>query len=278
VKLDVRAARLVALALLASCGAPPPTHPAKPEVVVADDQHAPVEDDSAVTADSPAPAPPRHTDVDACVQGLRNGDGLANTDGRQAYDTGLAAERGGDLTTARKSFYQLIQNSPRSGLIPLAYLAFGEIFRAEAASDPSKWPLAEQSYNEVAKYPPPSNTAYGYAMLRLGDVHVETKDGQRALNDYKKAVEAGQQHSSLPCSQAIADSAKEKLATLYAEYGDPAKAYVFFKTIAGEDAGQRMLEQLVARYREKNQSAEACTAARSTPKLANLEREVCKKP
>lgn len=260
------------------CGGPPAAQPARQEVVVANEDQVP-EEDGPETSDS-SPSFPARTgdDVEACVRGLRDGEGVSSAEGRTFYDAGLSAERASDLTTARKSYYELIQKHPRSGLIPLAYLAFGEIFFAEAKTDPSKYPLSEQAYMEVAKYPAPDNTAYGYAWLRLGDVHTATPDAMRALSDYKKAIEAAKQFPNLPCSQVIGDSAKEKLATAFAESGDPSKAYVFFKAIVGEEGAKKMMDQLVGVYREQKKFAEACSAVRSTPSLADLVREYCKKP
>jgi hypothetical protein len=278
VKSSVHVAHGLALALVVGCGGPPPAQPARQEVVVAGEDQVP-EEDAPETSDSSAPAPARTGgDVEACVRGLRDGEGVSNAEGRTFYDAGLSAERANDLMTARRSYYELIQKHPRSGLIPLAYLAFGEVFFAEAKSDPSKYPLSEQAYMEVARYPPPDNTAYAYAWLRIGDVHTATADAMRALSDYKKAVEAAKQFPNLPCSQVIGDGAKEKLAKAFADSGDPGKAYVFFKAIVGDEGAKKMMEQLVAVYRDQKKPTEACSAVRSTPSLADLVPEFCKKP
>jgi tetratricopeptide (TPR) repeat protein len=268
----------VALALtFVGCGGPPPAQPARQEVVVPEET-APPEEDGPGSPDTSTPSPSRSGgDLDACVRGLRDGEGVSNTEGRSFYDGGLAAERAGDLMTARKSYFELIQKHPKSGLMPLAYLAFGEIFRAEAQSDPSKLALAQAAYAEVTKYPPPDNTAYAYAWLRSGDVQEKT-DGAAALNAYKKAIEAGQLFPNLPCGQVIAGEAKGKLAGVYSEFGQPNKAYLFFKTIAGEAGAANMMSQLLATYSRQKKSQEACEAARSAPNLSDLVNEYCKKP
>jgi hypothetical protein len=87
---------------------------------------------------------------------------------------------------ARKTYFMLLKSFPTSPYIPGAYLAFGELFFREAASDPSKWPLAEQSYLKVVTYPPPDNDAYGYALLRLGVVNESQGNVRHAyLVNYK---------------------------------------------------------------------------------------------
>lgn len=59
----------------------------------------------------------------------------------------------GKLEVMRKGMLQLIQQFPQSVYIGPTYFLFGELFRDEATGDPSKWALAEQAYNEAAKYP-----------------------------------------------------------------------------------------------------------------------------
>ena len=86
------------------------------------------------------------------------------------YYAGLEQERAGNLTSARRCYYELIKRSPQSKLIPLAYFAFGEMFNTEGMSDPSKNDLAVQAYTEVLKYPPPSNTVYDDAKTRIAEV------------------------------------------------------------------------------------------------------------
>ena len=91
------------------------------------------------------------------------------------YYEGLEHELAGNLPNARRCYYELIKRSPQSKLIPLAYFAFGEMFNAEAMSDPSKNDLAVQAYTEVLKYPPPANTVYADAKTRIGEVKARAK-------------------------------------------------------------------------------------------------------
>lgn len=86
------------------------------------------------------------------------------------YYAGLEHEMAGDLRGARSAYFNLIKNAPQSRLIPLAYFAFGEMFYAEAASDPSKDDLALHAYAEVLKYPSANNGVYAEAKRRIGEV------------------------------------------------------------------------------------------------------------
>ena len=69
------------------------------------------------------------------------------------YELGLENELAGDLTHARLSYYRLIRDTPQSRFVPYAYYAFGEMFYAEAKTDPSKWDFAQQAYVETMKFP-----------------------------------------------------------------------------------------------------------------------------
>ena len=93
------------------------------------------------------------------------------------YYAGLEHELAGDLRNARKAYFNLIKNAPQSKLVPLAYFAFGEMFYAEAASDPSKDDLALQAYAEVLKYPPPRNVVYADAQRRVSEVKTRKNGG-----------------------------------------------------------------------------------------------------
>ncbi len=86
------------------------------------------------------------------------------------YYAALEYELAGDARNARRSYYELIKRAPSSKLTPYAYFAFGELFFAESATDPSKLDLAEQAYAEVLKYPPPTNAIHGEAKKRMAEV------------------------------------------------------------------------------------------------------------
>lgn len=197
----------------------------------------------------------------ACVEGLRRAEDLpVEGDDRTLYDQALAAEKLGDRTAARKGFFMLVQNYPRSRRIPLAYLAFGELFAHEAESDAAKWELAVAAFNEVAKYPPPDNTAYAYALLRLGDTRRE-RDDQRALGYYLKALQAGQKYPDLPCRDSVSRGARERLVDSYVRVGRPDRAWNFFRASVDAPDARAMLVELAERYRRAGKSSEVCAIA-----------------
>jgi tetratricopeptide (TPR) repeat protein len=102
------------------------------------------------------------------------------------YYAGYAYEAAGDLDHARGVYLRLIQSHPDSRFVPYAYLAFGELFGAEAASDPSKWALARQSFEEVLRFPPPDNLLYGYALLRMGEIRQQLGERAEARAAFEK--------------------------------------------------------------------------------------------
>jgi TolA-binding protein len=162
-------------------------------------------------------------------------------------------EQANDLEKARKVYLKLIQNWPQSKFIANAYLAFGELFFNEAQGDPSKWALAEQSYNEVIKYPPPDNKVFGYAHYKLAYVAWNKGDFQKAISEFKKTIDFGQQYSSLPNAKELANSARRDLVPVYALAGEPKKAHDFFKPLSGDTGGQtektfKMMDDLGQNY------------------------------
>jgi len=122
-------------------------------------------------------------------------------------------ERAGDTSNARRVYLDLIVKSPASRFIPLAYLAFAELFFDEAAGDPSKWELARQAYLKVVATPPPANGAYGYAWYKLGHVFVNLGDKARGAGAFKKAVDFAAAFPQLPGSDRLGAEAQQQLAS-----------------------------------------------------------------
>jgi TolA-binding protein len=108
------------------------------------------------------------------------------------YYAALGYERAGKLDDARKVYLELLQGWPQSRFIPLAYLAFGELFLEEGQRNPAKLDLAGQSYAEVVKYPPEGNPVHGYGEYRLGQVYVQQGDGAQGLAHLQRAAALAQ--------------------------------------------------------------------------------------
>ena len=162
-------------------------------------------------------------------------------------------EQAGDAKNARAAYYALIQKAPTSKYIPNAYLAFGELFFAEAQGDPAKWDLALQAYSEVIKYPPPANKAFGYAWYKTAYVYWNKGELDKALNAFKRTIELGVAHPTLPGAAKLADSARRDVIPVYALKGDPAQAYPFLHALSGDAAGSNdktfhMLDDLGTSY------------------------------
>jgi len=177
----------------------------------------------------------RQGDVATCVAALREGRGLdlsgENPEAQALYDEGMRHERAGRVVDARKVYYELIQKHPKSRSIPLAYVAFGEIFFDEAKADPSRYPLAIAAYQETCKYPPPANTVYQLARLRLGEINLATGHYPRALSEQKKTIEYARQYADDRCAAPLAEAARADLIRTYAKAGRPERAYSFFKSL-----------------------------------------------
>jgi hypothetical protein len=132
------------------------------------------------------------------------------------------SRRRSSMTRARSTSSS--SNWPKSKYIPNAYLAFGELFFNEAQGDPSKWALAEQSYSEVVKYPPPDNKVFGYAHYKLGYVHWNKGDYARALSEFKKTIDYGVQYSQLPNALSSRSLRGATSSRSTRSWGDPKKA------------------------------------------------------
>lgn len=266
---------LVSGCVVASCGGAQPTAPAAPPSTVEVPKAKSAPETEASRA---APEAARAGGSSDCVDALRRAaDVPAEGEERAVYVRARAAEERGDLPEARKQYFELVSKYPRSRLLPLAYLAFGELFAREALSDPSKLDLATASYTEVVKYPPPDNAAYAYAMLRLGDTRRERDDAQ-ALSSYKKAFEALQQFPSLPCAAELRQGAGDGLVDVYARVGQPARAWVFLQASAGDERARTLFTDLCARYEKAGRAADACAAARAAgadATAAELARKYC---
>lgn len=162
-------------------------------------------------------------------------------------------EQASQLDQARKIYLELIQGWPKSKYIPNAYLAFGELFFNEAQGDPSKWALAEQSYSEVIKYPPPDNKVWGYAHYKLGYVAWNKGDFVRSMSEFKKTIEYGTQYAQIPNAEQLAISARRDIIPVYALSGDPKKSYDFLHPLSGDAGGSndktfKMMDDLGQSY------------------------------
>lgn len=163
---------------------------------------------------------------------------------QEAFDR----EQANDLQGARKAYYELITQHPSSPLVPYAYLAFGDLFFADAEHDsPDKYAMARQAYEKVGAFPPPINLAYAYALAQSASCDMATGDHARALASAKKAIEASRAYPSLPLGDEVAASARKTMLDAYAAAGQPDRAYAFFRGVDPRTAGE-MVVGLAERY------------------------------
>ena len=130
------------------------------------------------------------------------------------YYLALEQERDGDITAARVNYSLVIRDWPTSPFVPSAHLALGELLFDESDTDPSRLPLAEQSYLKTIKYPPPDNVVYGYAQLRLGHVCLRRGHRAKAVKALRAAIAWAKAHPSAVGGGPVAAEATEALARL----------------------------------------------------------------
>lgn len=185
------------------------------------------------------------------------------------YFMGLELLEADRSNEARKEFFALIKDFPRSKWLPHAYLAFGEMFFQEGKMDPTKLDFAQQAYEKVLQFPPPDNTTYGFTHYRLGQVHVQKQDNPRALSHLVKAAEFSMQYAVLPGSTLLGESVRREIVPVYALAGSPQKAEAFFQPIANDmpTSNERlvgMLDALVRVYLRDNKRMEAMAVCQSS--------------
>ena len=162
-------------------------------------------------------------------------------------------EQAKDFENARKIYFELVDNWKTSRYRPNAYLAFGELYFQEAQSDPSKWQAAELAYQQVIGSPPPENKVYGYALYKLGYVYWNQGEYEKSVDSFKKVIEYGTKFAQLPNASQLATSSRRDVIPVYALWGDPKKAYNFFKPLSGDASGENdktfnMMDELGKNY------------------------------
>jgi tetratricopeptide (TPR) repeat protein len=168
-------------------------------------------------------------------------------DDRVTYALALQYERTGDLRQARALYYDVIQKWPTSKLVPRAYLAFGDMFAAEAPLDVTKWKLAQTAYVEVLKYPAPANDVAGYARYRLAHAYWSIGDLKTAMQELAKVIRHVVQYGEGEGpAKALGKLARDGLVAIYALIGDPKRAQDFFRDLNGVANNRRTLAMMYA--------------------------------
>lgn len=111
---------------------------------------------------------------------------------RTLYHLALEQEVAGQLAAARSSYFKLVSEQVSSRFVPHAYLAFGEMFREQAKTEPSQMALARQSYLQVVDMAPTSEGVRTLAALRLREISIfehKDADADRMLNLAREALD-----------------------------------------------------------------------------------------
>lgn len=213
-------------------------------------------------------APPSRAspDLDECADRIQNGEGLpASGSDRALYEKALATQRAGNLADARRNYFELIQQTPGSRFIPLAYLAFGDLFRERAKKEPAIASLALQAYRKVTSFPPPANTAYAYALLRMAETQAEAAP-KPALEAYLRAAKAA---VDSPCPDALGQAARAGMVQAYVHVGRPERAWALFRRAAPDDrTAADQLATLADKYNAAGRAADGCKAVRAASDAA----------
>ncbi len=148
------------------------------------------------------------------------------------YHAALEHQRLGDLSATRKAYLELVSGVPHSKLLPRAYVAFGEIFFEEARSDPAKFKLAQEFYQQALNYPPRDNPVYGFAQYRLGHVHWRMANPTQALEAFVKTLQYVGSFPKASGIKVLRPAAMDAAVHTYAEIGRPDRACPFLHRLA----------------------------------------------
>ncbi len=149
---------------------------------------------------------------------------------------GGAFYRAGDRANARKRYYELILLHAASPFGPDSYLAFGDMFFAEATSDPSKWILAEKAY-EVALRSATSDTRRAYASYMLAHALWRGGRPERAASELVSAIGLANKAAA---SDIMAAACRDWVIA-WSLHGTPRGAFVAVSTVAGANANEMLV-------------------------------------
>jgi predicted negative regulator of RcsB-dependent stress response len=163
-------------------------------------------------AELTAGLPSNREDVEACRDRILN-EGLPSTGGAAVEGADLAqvaeqARKNKDGKAERAAYFDLLSKSPGSPYVPFAYFEFAELFKAEAATDATKLPLAEDALNEVLKHPAPKNRLYLVASYRLAQTYAVQKKDSQARDAFQHAIDDATTHGEWDCAMPVAEAAR----------------------------------------------------------------------
>ncbi len=172
------------------------------------------------------------------------------------YSLGRTLSRLND-DNATQYYRQLIDNHPKSKLIPDAWLALGELH-----FDKHRIKEATSAYQKVMDFK--THRAYPYAVYKLGWCFYNNNGSQeKSANDnLEKALAAFQLVVKLSDKQKasnfnLRDEALRDLVMVFAELEDTERAWKYFKGIGETDRFYAMLEKLGSMYADAGKNSKA---------------------
>lgn len=199
----IRLARPFCAVILLGCAAEKPPQAAS----------APTDSIDATDAELTRSLPATHEDIEACRERVLT-EGVPNSDSGAVDGTDLAraaeeARKKRDGAAERAAYFDLIAKAPASPYVPFAYFEFAELFKAEAAGDATKLPLAEQALKEALKQPAPKNRLYLVASYRLAQTYTLEKQNDQARDAYQHAIDDASTHGEWDCALPVAEAARD---------------------------------------------------------------------
>jgi hypothetical protein len=140
-------------------------------------------------------------------------------EGGELRATALRLERSGDGQSARKAYFTLIAKKPRSGYVASAYLAFAELFFADArvglggeqrCSERGTAILAAQSYEGALTFDWGPASVPLVAHYRLGQIYATGIDCSRARAEFEEASSLAGPGRDSPCARALGAAARNQ--------------------------------------------------------------------
>ena len=170
---------------------------------------------------------------------------------------------------ALQFFRRLIRNHPTSANIPDAYLSFAEhYFNAGQIAE------ALKLYEQVGRFP--GSPLHDYALYKQGWCWLNLKDPHRALEKFVQVIRHGTRR---PDRITLVREAQKDAVRAYSQVGVPARAWDFFRRIAGPRAAAtralRMLERLAGLYLEQGKFLESILVHRKLMALSPEDRRLC---
>jgi len=196
------------IVLLLGCAGGPPPKPA------ADPNSAADFSDSDLTKGIPA----NREDVETCRERILNegvpSSGGAPVAGAELAQKAEAARKNKDMAGERAAYFDLISQAPGSPYIPFAYFEFAELFKQEAASDPTKLPLVEEALQQALSQPAPKNRLFLVASYRMAQVYALENKKPEAHDAYQRTIDDATTNTRWDCALPVAEAAQRAIEAL----------------------------------------------------------------